>query len=78
MQVAIWVGFFVELFGIPVAKHFGEDALVFRFGTVAIDDAVGLGEPGGLSTQFSSGVPTMLLLREGQRAPQTAGESSCR
>jgi hypothetical protein len=24
------------------------------------------------STQFSSGVPTMLLLREGQRAPQIA------
>jgi len=47
MEVTVRVRFFVELYGIAFAKHFGDDALVFRRGTVAIDNAVGLGEPGG-------------------------------
>jgi hypothetical protein len=46
MEIAVWIGFFIELFGIAIAKHFGDDALVFSGGTVAIDNAVGLSKPG--------------------------------
>jgi len=28
MEIAVSVGFFIEFFGIAVAKHFGDDALV--------------------------------------------------
>jgi hypothetical protein len=48
MEVAVWVGFFVEGLGIPFAEHFGDDALVFFRGPVAIYDAVGLGKPGSV------------------------------
>jgi hypothetical protein len=47
MEITVGISFFVELYGIALAKHFGDDALVFRGGTVAIDNAVWLGEPGG-------------------------------
>jgi hypothetical protein len=47
MEITVGEIFFVELFGIALAKHFGDDAVVFGGGTVAVDDAVGLGETGG-------------------------------
>jgi hypothetical protein len=45
MKIAVGVRFFVEPFGIAILQHFGDDALIFGCGTIAVHDAVGLGEP---------------------------------
>jgi len=59
--------FFVERLGIAFAEHFGDDALVFSEDPSQYTTRSGLVSRAASSTQFSSGVP-MLLLREGRRA----------
>ena len=44
VQIAIWVGLLVQGVGIPGSQHLRDHPLEFRFGTVAIDHAVWLGQ----------------------------------